>query len=186
MNAGSEMQVSAVTAVYDFTPFEIIADIGGGRGALLEGILDSAPHTRGVLFDFPSVVAKADSLRSGPFAKRCDIVGGDMFNDVPPADAYVLKNIIHGFADTDAVRVLKNCRQSIRSDGRLLLIELVLDPEASPDPGKALMDMMMLALVPGRERSEPEFGDILSDAGFELLRVIPTERGNSVIEAKPV
>lgn len=186
MSSGSARAVDAVVEAYDFSRFETIVDVGGGQGKLLEGILAAHPGVKGVLFDLPAVVAGAAALRQGPVADRCEIEGGDAFDSVPAgADAYLLKTVIHGFDDESAVRLLGRCREAIRDDGRLLLLEVVLRPSNEPDPQKALMDLMMLTLVPGRERTEEEFEALLRRADFTLLQVFATSGGGSVIEARP-
>ncbi len=137
-----------------------------------------------MLLDLPAVVAGAEALRSGPLAERCEIVGGSFFDGVPEGDLYLLKGIVHGFADRDAVRLLATCRRAIRPDGRLLIIETVPAAAHEPDPRKAFMDLMMLSLVPGRERSAAELRPLLAEAGFDLARVLPTPGPNSIVEAR--
>jgi SAM-dependent methyltransferase len=183
MTAGSSSVVTPLLAAYDFSRFTRIVDIGGGHGALLEAILTANPNLQGVLYDLPGVVAGADRLRTGNVAGRCEILGGDFFQGVPAnADAYLLKGIIHDWDDNDAVKILKNCRRSIHPEGRLLLLETVLNP--SSEPAKGLMDMLMLTLVGGRERTEPDFRALLQRAGFSLSRVIQTS-GPDIIESLP-
>lgn len=185
MTAGSEMSVPPILSAYDFSSFELIVDVGGGQGALLRGILSANPNVRGVLFDFPEVVSTAAALMKAELAARCDVVGGDFFKSVPEgADAYVLKGIIHDWNDDDALKILKNCRRAIRNDGRLLLFETILKPSGQPDPG-SFMDILMLTLVGGLERTESNFRELLQKAGFDLTRVMPTEGGPYIIESRP-
>ena len=186
MTAGSSIGAVPLLAAYDFSSFERIVDVGGGQGALLHGILSANPAVRGILYDLPAVITGAGALRAGPIADRCEVVGGSFFDRVPAgSDGYVLKNVIHDWNDEDAVRILKNCRRAIRRDGRLLLIEGVLRPANEPDPLKFL-DLMMLVLVRGRERTESEFRTLLREAGFSLTRVIPTAGGSAIIENRPI
>lgn len=183
MTAGTSSAVPAVLAAYDFSRFTRIVDVGGGHGALLEGILTANPKLRGVLYDLPQVVAGIDAVRSGDVANRCQVLAGDFFEAVPEgADAYVLKGIIHDWNDEDALKILKNCHRSIRPDGTLLLLETVLTP--SSEAMRGLMDMLMLMLVGGRERTEPDFRALLQQAGFSLSRVIHTT-GPDIIESHP-
>jgi hypothetical protein len=173
-----------IVAAYDFSPFRRIVDVGGGQGALLAAILEANPQARGVLHDLPSVVAGASALRSDGGAGRCDIVGGDFFDGVPEGgDAYLLKGVIHDWPDARAMTILKNCRRAIRSGGTLILVDNVLT--GSDDPGRALMDLLMMVLTGGRERTEAEFRSLLGKAGFALTRVIPT-RGHSILESRPI
>jgi hypothetical protein len=186
MTAGSEMSVPPILSAYDFSSFELIVDVGGGQGALLRGILSANPNVRGILFDFPAVVATASALTSAEPAARCQVIGGDFFESVPEgADAYVLKGIVHDWNDDDALKILKNCRRAIRNDGRLLLFETILKSSGQPDPG-SFMDVLMLTLVGGRERTESDFRELLLTAGFKLTRVVTTEGGPCIIESRPM
>src|SRR5262249_39937549 len=173
---------------YDFLRFMRLVDVGGGQGALLHGILSAPPKLHGVLFDLPAVVAGAAAVRTETLADRCEVVGGDFFQAVPPGGgAYVMKYIIHDWNDEDALQILRNCRRAVHPGGKLLLIELVLKQSNEPDSGK-FTDVTMLVLLRGRERSEAEFRALLREAGFALTRVIPTYSpfGESIIESQPV
>lgn len=176
--------LAAVVGAYSFAKFERIVDVGGGRGNLLAAILTANPRLRGVLYDLPAVVAGASVLTQEPISRRCEITGGDFFQEVPTgADAYILKGVIHDWDDEAAVKILKHCRRAIRPDGTLLLVENVLIPFA--EPAGALMDMLMMVLTSGRERTEPEFRLLLQEAGFSMLQVIRAP-GVSIIESRPV
>jgi hypothetical protein len=186
MNAGATMNVPAIVRAYDFSKFDLIVDLGGGRGSLLRGILESHERPKGILFDLPEVVATATELRNCTVADRCEIVGGDFFRHVPAgADAYLLKGILHSHRDEEAIEILKQIRCAMHPDGRLLIVDVVLQEANEPNPQKALMDLMMLALVPGHERTEQEFRVLLERAGFELTRVVPTENRNAIVEGAP-
>lgn len=186
MTSLSSMDVPLIVAAYDFSGFNRIVDVGGGAGALLHGILSTNPKLSGVLFDLPSVVERAVSLRSESLAARCEIVGGDMFQNVPEgADAYLMRVVIHDWSDEDALKILKNCRRAMPAHGKLLVIDSVLKPINQPDPGR-FNDMTMLAVAPGgRERTEVEFRDLLRKVGFALARVIPATAMTSIVEARP-
>jgi hypothetical protein len=176
--------IEAFVASYDFSSFERIVDVGGGHGAKLLAILSANPRLHGVLFDLPSVVEGALALRSGGVDNRCEIVGGDFFEGVPPgADGYLLSGIVHDWDDEAALKILRNCRRAIRPDGRLLLVETILSP--SSDPSRALMDVLMMILTGGRERTEEEFRSLLREGGFSLAQVIPTP-GASILESRPL
>ncbi len=186
MNAGTTNAVSTIVHAYDFSPCELVVDVGGGRGALLQGILEANDRVRGVLFDLPEVVLTAASLRESAVADRCQIVGGSYFDSLPShADAYVLKGILHSQSDNDAIKILQNIRQVMRDSGRVVIIDTVLQPLNEPSPQKAMMDLMMLTLVPGHERTEAEFASLFQQAGMRLSRVIDTTCGNSIVEAIP-
>ncbi len=186
MNAGAANMVPAIVDAYDFSQCELVVDVGGGRGALLRGILEGFVRLRGILFDLPDVVAAAMPFRVSPVAGRCQIVGGSYFNCVPAGgDVYLLKGILHSHRDEEAVKILKNIRQAMRADGRVLIVDVVLQPINEPSPQKALMDLMMLTLVPGHERTEAEFASLLDQSGLRLSQVIHTECGHSIVEGVP-
>jgi hypothetical protein len=131
------------------------------------------------------VLAKADEIRNSEVANRCEFVGIDMFRAVPSGgDAYVMKHILHDWSDAEAIQILRNCRQAIRDEGKLLVIERVVKPSNQPDPAKWL-DLQMLVMLTGRERTEEEFGELFARAGFRLTRVIPVGE-LSIIEGVPV
>jgi len=166
-DAGS---VPAILDAYDFTHAGLIVDVGGGQGELLWAILQRYPRPRGVLFDLPSVVAKASDPDDPTISRRCSIRGGDMFESVPAGgDIYVLKRIIHDWSDAEATRILRNCQEAMTDGATVLLVEEIVQPtERVPTS-----DMMMLALVTGRERTEEEFGALYAAAGLRLTRVTP-------------
>lgn len=176
--------IAAIVDAYDCSKFQRIVDVGGGHGALLAAILQANAHTRGVLHDLPAVVAGASALRREGIADRCEIVGGDFFDGVPGGgDAYLLSGVIHDWNDEAAVEILRNCRRAIRPDGTLILLDTVLT--GSSVPARALMDLLMMVLTGGRERTESEFRSLLREGGFSLTRVIPTA-GASILESRPV
>ena len=177
----------AILAAYDFSPFDTVVDVGGGHGRLLGAVLRAHPGLRGVLFDQPHVVDEAGpQLREAGVADRCRIVGGDFFREVPAGgDLYILAQIVHDWDDERASTILRSCRRAIGPTGRLLLAEMVIAPGDAPDIGKFL-DLHMLALLGGRERTEAEYRALLAAAGFDLTTVLPTPTGTSLVEAIPV
>jgi hypothetical protein len=184
MTAGSSVGLAAILPAYDFSRFRRIADIGGGHGALLHAILSANPKLHGLLVDMPKVVAGATILRDQAIANRCEIIGADFFESIPAGtDAYVMKHVIHDWNDEDALKILRNCRRAIPADGTLLLIEWVLKPFNEPDVGK-LLDLNMLVNLRGLNRTEAEFQSLLRQAGFSLMRIIPTGQA-SIIESLP-
>lgn len=170
----SAREAAAVVAAYDFGRFRRLIDVGGGPGILLRAVLHAAPGIAGVLFDRPEVIAHS-SLPA---------VGGDFFADVPGgADAYLLSRVIHDWDDTDAVTVLGTCRRAMSPGATLLLVEAVLPRSAADDPAAVRMDLHMLALLHGRERTEAEYAALLAEAGLTLVRTVPTTAGVHVLEA---
>ena len=186
MTTFSNFAKAPVVAAYDFSRFSTIVDVGAGHGALLAAILQRTPAARGVLFDLPSVTSGAtDVLRAHGVETRCTIESGSFFDRVPAGgDAYVLKNIIHDWAESEALTILRNVREAIKPDGRLLLIELVL-PEGNSGHLGNYMNLEMLLDLGGRERTEREYREFLSRAGFELTSVVQTAAPVSVVESKP-
>jgi hypothetical protein len=178
---------SAVAEAYDFSGVRRLVDVGGGIGTLVATVLGRYPLVQGVLFDRPDVIDDArPTLADHGVAERCEIVGGDFFVAVPDnADAYVMSHILHDWDDDRCVTILRNCRSAIDSDGRLLLVEMVLPPGDMPHPGQ-MFDMYMLVLnAGGMERTEEQYGELLHRGGFRLTRIVPTESAVSVIEAVP-
>ncbi|MFL5800500.1 MAG: methyltransferase [Roseiflexaceae bacterium] len=181
----SSADLPAILQAYDFTGLTKIVDVGGGQGALLRGILERYPHATGVLFELLSVVADAHDLKASAVAARCTFVGGDMFRFIPTGgDAYILRSILHDWSDAEALQILRNCRQAIADHGKLLVVELLLTPPNAPDFAKWL-DLNMLVLLTGRERSEAEFRELYAAAGFRLTRIIPLG-GRAIIEGVPI
>ncbi|MGH9414136.1 MAG: methyltransferase [Terriglobales bacterium] len=181
--SSSATHTAAIVGAYDFSKFDCVVDVGGGRGALLAAILAAHPKLRGILYDLPEVTAGAAALRTKSLDERCKIVSGDFFQAVPAgADGYLLKGILHDWNDEAALRILKNCRRAMHPGGTLLLAETVLDAAARGDG--ALMDMLMMALTSGRERTEGEFAALLQEAGFALVQVIRTASGAALVESR--
>lgn len=177
---------AAVLAACDFTDARTVVDVGGGGGALLETVLAAYPESSGVLFDQPEVI---DSMR-GQFtvdglAGRCRLVSGDFFLDTwPDGDSYLMKSVIHNWSDAQAVDILRNGRKAMSSASRLLLIERVVPPGDVPHPSKD-MDLFMLVVLGGRERTREEYAALLDQADLRLRQVVDTAADVSVIEAVP-
>lgn len=189
MVAATGVTATAVVAAYDFSPFSQIVDIGGGYGALLAAVLQSQPATRGVLFDLPAVVARAEPhLAAAGVADRCDLVGGDFFAAVPTGDAYLLSQILHDWDDERCVTLLGNIRRAMAPSGKVLVVEVVLPERVTGRSFAIDQDLMMLAITGGRERSAAAYSRLFAQAGLELTRVIPTtsSRDACIVEARPV
>jgi hypothetical protein len=177
---------AAVAEAYDFSGVRTLVDVGGGSGNLMLTLLRANPHLKGVLFDRPHVANEAErnAIAAG-LADRCTVVGGDFFVAVPEGgDAYVISHCIHNWSEENCVRLLANCRQAMGLAGRLLIVEAVLRPGDEPDPAK-ILDLAMLVVPGGQERTEDEYRALLANAGFRLSRVFPTTTSASVIEAVP-
>jgi hypothetical protein len=172
-------EAAAVAEAYDFRRFRTLVDVGGGSGVLLREIVRSAPRLSVTLFDRPEVVRDA----------QLPAVGGDFFAEVPAgADAYVLSRVIHDWSDGAAVAILRTVRRAIPDAGTLLLVEAVLPERAADDPAAVRMDVHMLTLLGGQERTADEFAGLLDVAGFRLDRVLATgaRSGVRVLVARPL
>jgi O-methyltransferase domain len=165
---------AAIVSGFDFSRFAHLVDVGGGHGALLAAILEANPEARGTLFDQEHVVAGA------PRRERMHTVAGSFFESVPAgADAYVLKSVIHDWADEEAVAILRTCAAALSGDARILLIER--DPD---DPESAWLDLQMLVMLGGRERTPDEFAQLFEAAGLEYVGVTTLAGGFAVFEAR--
>ena len=179
-------ETGAMLDAYDFSGVKTLADIGGGNGSLLTGVLQRYPAMRGILFDLGHVVGRAQgNLSAAGLADRCRVIEGSFFETVPAgADAYLFRHIIHDWTDEQSLQILGHCRQVIPKDGRLLLVECVVPPGNDPSASKDF-DITMMTFPGGMERTEPEFKALLGQAGFTLTSVMPTATMVSVVEARP-
>jgi O-methyltransferase domain/Dimerisation domain len=169
---------------YDFSHARHIVDVGGAHGDLLLRILHANPHVRGTVFDLPHVAdAARQAITVQGYDGRCEALGGDFFQAVPPGgDVYVLKLILHDWPDTEVVRILHHCRAVMPPDGTLLVIEMVLPDDNHLSPAH-LSDLNMLVMTGGQERTAREYGALLAQTGFRLMRLIPTGSPYDVLEA---
>lgn len=181
MVALSQGSNEAVAEAYDFGPFRRVVDVGGGHGQLLSAILARNPHLDGVLFDLPSGVAAARNGAGGPLP-RTEFVAGDFFESVPSGDVYVVKKVVHDWDDARATTILRNCRQAMLPQGRVLVAETLVPPGDEPDQIKGI-DIVMLAVTGGRERTEGQYAGLFGAAGLRLARVVPTRGPIAIIEA---
>lgn len=188
MTDTSSLAAPAIARAYDFSQWESIMDVGGGNGLLLAAILRTHTTMRGVLSDQHHVLERAKQRRflQGELERRTRLEICDLFRDIPSGcRAYLMKSIIHDWNDEDARRILRNCRKSVPKDGALLLVEFDLPEGSAPARGK-FIDVAMLVLTGGRERTVAEYASLLADAGFRLTQTVPTATGFNVIEALPV
>tara|TARA_R100001509_G_scaffold8272_2_gene4693 strand:+ start:140 stop:793 length:654 start_codon:yes stop_codon:yes gene_type:complete len=169
----------AVAVALDWSQYPMIADIGGGIGSQLVSILEAHPSCRGILFDQPNVVAEA------PEHGQIERVGGDFFKDVPVrADAYVMRWLLHDWSDEESVAILTNIKKVASPSARLMLVESVIPETPDFDMGK-WMDLNMMMMATGKERTAAEFRDLLDRAGFALEQIVPTPSPLSIVVAKP-
>lgn len=182
----SRFAAAAVLEAYDFSGVRTVMDVGGGSGSLALAILEKHPAMKGAIFDLSYIEPQAkQAIQAAGAASRCRFESGDFFQAVPEgADLQMLKFILHDWTDEECVRILRCCRESLEPGGRLLLVEMLVPEEIRPD-FVMLMDLNMLVITGGRERTAKEYEKVLSDAGFEMTRVIPTKSPFSLIEARP-
>jgi len=173
----------AILSKYDFAGINTLMDVGGGHGRLITSILERDPGMKGILFDSPQVIEGARApVNASAVADRCRLASGNFFEAVPDgADAHILKWIIHDWNDEQSVAILKNCHRALPENGKLILVEAVVPAGNEPHFSK-FIDLNMLVMTGGRERTEEEFRALYDEAGFSLTKVVPTESPFSVIE----
>jgi hypothetical protein len=186
-----------IAKAWDFSRAKVVADLGGGGGSLILAVLRLYPHLRGMLVDLEaSVDAAKPRFAAEDISSRCELIAADLMQSVPAgADVYMIKHVLHGRRDAEAITILKNCRAVIPQDGSLLIVEFILPPLVShADPqveGHLMSDLNMLAVTGGKERSEREWKALLEAAGFVLAGVYPVGydnrlvRGVGIVEARP-
>jgi hypothetical protein len=176
MTARTAEHLGAIVGAYDWRNFETIIDVGGADGTLLTSILAAAPNARGIIFDQHRVRDAAERrITSEALQARCAFAGGDFFAAVPfGADAYLFKYILHDWEDDQAVAILRNVRSAAPAHARLLVIEPLVMRDDQYALQTAMMDVAMLVVTGGRERSADEFAELYDRAGFRLTRILPT------------
>ena len=177
-------RAAAIVASYDFPAAGTVVDVGGGYGVLLSAMLRAQPSLQGILFDHSQVVAGAASrLEAAGVSDRCEVVGGDFFAGVPAGGTvYVLSKVIHDWDDERSIAILRSCRDAMEGHAKVVLVESVI--EAGNDPSWAkFLDVQMLVMNGGRERTIEEYRRLFAAAGLQLTRVIPTGVEANLIEA---
>ena len=186
MESLTQAVASQAARVLDIAGVRRVVDVGGGSGALLAPLLEANPTLHGTLFDLPHIV-EGEAFTNIPIAicNRIDKVGGDFVESVPAADLYLLKWILHARDDDQCIAILRNCRNAIATDGRVAIFEFVLGEvgEAGLAP---LMDVNMLVMMTGHERTLAEYRELLAKSGFGDVTVIRTATAMSVITARPI
>ena len=176
-------ETGEIMQAYDFSGIQTLVDVGGGNGSNITHILQKYPEMQGILFDLPHVVERAQPhIEAAGLSERCKIVGGNFFEAVPDnADAWFMRHIIHDWDDEKSLTILKNCHTAMPADAKLLVVESVIPAGNEPFAGKFL-DLVMLMIPGGKERTAEEYRSLFAEAGFELTRIIPTESELSIIE----
>jgi hypothetical protein len=159
-----------------------VADVGGGTGDVLAALLEANPGVQGILVDQPEMLARAHpALRAGPLAARCALRPGDLFGDVPPADAYVLAQVLHDWDDEHASRILRGLRRAAPPGARLFVLTLLIPEGGGAHPAKTADIGMMALFGGGRERTEAELRDLLTGAGWWVAAVTPTRVATVIV-----
>ena len=180
MTAKAAADIGSVLRSYDFSKFDTIADVGGGRGHLLRGVLDATPSATGILFDLPEVIDQLDFDHG-----RLTAQAGDFFVDpLPAADAYLLMEVLHDWPDKEAVAILSAVRRAASPGATVVVIENILSDQ-DPDPRGHTLDIIMLAVTGGRERTPTQLAKLLDQAGFSQPTIIQTEGPLRLAEASP-
>jgi hypothetical protein len=178
-------ETGAMLEAYDFSSIGVLADVGGGNGSVLRAVLQRYPKMKGILYDLPGVVERAKAgIQAAGLESRCQTIGGSFFDSIPTgAAAYMMRHIIHDWDDEKSIRILKNIHKAMSSEAKLLVVEGVIPPGNEPSFEK-LLDLAMLIITGGKERTEAEYRALYEAAGFRLTRIVPTRAGVSVIEGK--
>lgn len=176
-----------IAEAYDWSGVDTVVDVGGGAGSLLAAIIEANPDRHGVLVDLPEVLPDAERLLTERgVLDRCELVGGSFFDPIATTgEAWALCQILHDWPDAECRAILSRCREAMRADDRLLVIEMLTVP-GEPNPGIAVLDMMMLLYFgEARQRTEDEYSELFGAAGLEFTRVVPTNSAFSIVEARP-
>jgi C-methyltransferase len=174
----SEFDDALIAESFDFSSYSSLADLGAGRGGLSQQIAQRHPQLNVVLFDTSAVIKLLDK---SIFSKNLKIVEGDFFHQLPDTESYILKGVLHDFNDEQAISILKNCNTHLNKDGHLFIAEQVLPESLDPHPNKT-MDIVMLTLLNGRQRTIKQWSELANSAGFKLDEVAETESLFSVLK----
>jgi len=186
MSSFSSPDNLSIINAYDFSRYNLVIDIGGGQGSFLASILSQYTEIDGVLYDQPEIVSEPIEEITKKLSARCKVVSGDFFSSVPSGgDIYTLKLILHDWDDTEAIKILRNCSSVVPANGKVLVIDGVMLGGNEYDPHKQL-DISMMLIFGGRERSEREFIKLFEQAGLRITQIIPTPSRLSIIESEKI
>lgn len=182
MREKSRLVIQSCLSMYDFGKYTTVYDIGGGTGLFLQALLAKFPNMRGLLLDVPSVVSQAKSELE-PYVKRCGFVAGDFFSEIPSdGEAYLLKSVIHDWDDGSALKILRKCYGAMRREAKLLIVEPILETTEGKNYAKC-MDVLMMAVTGGKERTEEDYRFLLKEAGFKVDSITHTDTEFAIIQA---
>jgi hypothetical protein len=179
--------VKNILPVYDFSSLPTIVDVGGGNGAMLCGILKSVIHSKGIVFDYGDYVhdQAVQFIAKNNLQDRCSFMAGSFFDTVPAgASVYLMKSVLHDWDDENSIKILVNLKKAMPDGSKLLIIENVIAERNIPHPGN-FMDINMMVMTGGRERTAAQWKTLVEKAGLKFLRVIPTSSPMfSIVEAE--
>ena len=190
MKSNSLNSLRGVLEKCDFSGVRKIVDVGGGYGHLAVALLQKYSSLKAVVLDVPDLipVAKKNFPVSDPtVASRLEYVGGNMFDSVPRADAYIMKHIIHDWDDEHSIRLLRNCHASMEGDGLLVCVDSVLPPMGDTGaPSAKLLDILMMVAIKGKERTRRKWEDLYGACGFRIDAITPLRDnfGTSIVVGK--
>jgi len=183
MRGLATMVAGEVARVVDTRSSTVVVDVGGATGTLLAAVVGANDRLRGLLLDLPHVAedARAALVEAGVGA-RCEVLAGDFFHRIPEADLYLLKQVLHDWNDDQAGTILSNIARSMRPGGRVVIVEMVIPDDGRPTAAQ-LMDLNMLVMLPGQERTQAEYAALLAGAGLRLERLVETHSPFQILEA---
>lgn len=163
---------------YDFSKIKHVCDVGGGQGHLLCSLLVKYPHLKGSVLELDTVIKNKELLwgKKMGVEDRCTFVAGDMFGDVPTADAYIMKMILHDWSDDECVKILSNIYRRVSSGGTVFIAEHMVPGPEKPHFSK-LFDIHMMCVASGRERTAEEYADLLKRAGWKHTKTLHSHSG---------
>jgi len=174
---------NVIVDVYDFSGIRTLTDVGGGTGALITEILNSNLLMKGFVADISSVIQEAKkTFQAHGIEDRCQAIECDFFKKIPfGSDIFLMSNILHDWPDEQCRKILTNCRRAMKKDSKLLVVEMIIPLGNKPSIAK-LLDLEMLVMTGGRERTKAEFKNLFELSGFKLSRIIPTKESLCIIE----
>jgi len=182
-SAKAMMSHSAIVDFYDFSGIKNLIDIGGGYGGLMIKILENNSHIQGVIADLPHVIKKTEKIiEEATLTERCSVISCDFFKEIPwGSDAFILSHILHDFDDERCCQILANCHRAMHADAKLLVVEMLVPPGNEPSVSK-LLDLEVMVMGGGMERSEEQFRQLFESLNFKLIQIIPTGEEIGVLE----
>jgi len=178
MKADSQASIRGLLEKCDFSRVKTVADVGSGFGHLVIALLEKYPNMHGIVMDLPELIPLAKIKSPAPAAVACrlEYVSGNMFEGVPPADAYVMKHIIVDWDDEHCVKLLHNCHRSMQGEGRLICVDSVIPPIGDTSATAAkFMDLLMMVAIRGKERTRTQWEALYAETGFRLTSIIPLQ-----------